>query len=238
MKSLSLYTVAFNVPWVIHEQIRLLRKNLRDKFTLAVIDNSNQQASVDGIHRICQEQGVGYWRCNTEKHEHHEALNMAADLASTTGATHIGFLDHDIFLAEPVEIIPMIDKVGFLCIGQRHHPTDQLYAWPGWFMMSKKWLAGRPLEFEGIRGPTKKDDGDTGSRNAHLFKDEEWEALFALGLKHGYEGVRRPDAVGSQSWAVEWIAGIWLHLGNASHWLQVPAPHERDRLVRHKVQTL
>lgn len=222
---LALATVAFNHPRAISEQIRLLDKYLRDTHLLTVFDNSTDEEASEEILRICVQSATPHVRMPTRMH--HETLNAAARMLPEQ-AEHIGFLDHDVFPVEPTHLISLIAETGFYGVGQRHPATGHLYLWPGFCFFSRKWLAGRPLDFSGLRDGDKRNDGDTGSSLWPLFVDEEWEKMYRA--PHSYGVVRRPDEFGLQSWGYERI-GSWIHFSNASKWMAVPDPEERERLL-------
>src|SRR5262245_51830780 len=207
---IALATIAYREPWLIEQQKRLLSKYLQDDYNLLIYENG------EGVL-------------------HHEGLNNAAEILTTGDAPYVGFLDHDIFPTRPTSLIPLIEEAGFYGVGQRHAPTGHLYLWPGFCFFSREWLAGRPLDFEGIRGAKSKDDGDTGSGLWPLFANEGWERMYRA--EHGYRAIRHPDEHGLQSWGVETI-GDWLHLTNGSGWMDVPDPEERTRLLKELVASL
>lgn len=236
MVTLDIVTIAFNKPRLISEQIRLLRKHLTDDHRLVVIDNSNDRAQAQNIRELCERTNTPYVFCAGEKSEHHAALNFAWEsVLEPSGSPYVGFLDHDIFPTAATSLIDRIEPVGFYGVGQRHGPTGRLYLWPGFCFFSRDWLAGRDLDFDGIRGREKKDDGDTGSMNWPLFQHSNWEDMYVN--KHGYQPIREPDDYGLQSWGFEWVSD-WVHFSNGSHWMVVPAPLERDRLLFNMLATL
>lgn len=236
MPELALATIAFNTPWVIAEQIRLLHKHLLDDFTLTVFDNSSDRAAAAEIRGACAATGTEWVGCGIDDHDHSKALNLAAhELYDRRDAPYIGFLDHDVFPACPTRVVPLVEECGFYGVGQRHAPTSSLYLWPGFCFFRRSWLAGRPLDFGGIRGAVKRDDGDTGSMLAPLFADEDWSKLYRM--EHGYHALREPDDAGLQSWGFERLSD-WRHLTNASGWKAIPKPGERERLARAIVAAL
>jgi hypothetical protein len=180
-----------------------LSEYLRDDYELIVIDNSQRM--------------------------HHEGLNVAAEQLLAGDAPYIGFLDHDVFPIRYTSLILKIKAAGFYGIGQRHPATGHLYLWPGFCFFSREWLAGRPLDFSGIRDGDKRNDGDTGSANWPLFQDEDWSRMYSI--SHGYEVIRRPDEYGLQSWGYERLGSDWIHFSNGSGWMAVPNPEERERLL-------
>ncbi len=239
MPDLALATIAFDVDWVIAEQIRLLDVYLEDAYELTVFDNSSDERAAHAIRGICEGTATGYVRLHTEQHLHHEALNTAAAALLRDDAQYIGWLDHDVFPAEPCELIPLIDRAGFLALGQTYSAHSdgrpRTYPWPGFFFVKRDWLAGRTLDFTGVRGATPRDDGDTGSGLWPLFAEEDWRAMYSL--HHGYGVLREPDGEGLQSFGYEEI-GPMIHLTNVSRWKAVPNPEERERLLRELVANL
>lgn len=229
---LELASVAFNQPWLVREQIRLLRANLTDDYGLVVVDASDRPGESKLIEEEARAGGVGYLRSTS--HAHHEALNYAAAHLLDTGADAIGLLDHDIFPAKPTSIVAMLD-CGFFGVGQRHAPTGRFYLWPGFCFFTRGWLAGRKLDFDGIRGAVKADDGDTGSANWPLFEHVDWSDMYRA--PHGYRALRPPDDFGLQSWGYETI-GDWIHMSNGSRWMAIPEPMERERLFREVLDAL
>lgn len=199
---IALASIAYRQPRLIQEQQRLLRKHLQDPYELFVIDN---------------DQGM-----------HHEGLNAAVEVLRGSAAPYIGFLDHDIFPIRPTTLIDKIEEAGFYGVGQRHPATGHLYLWPGFWFCSREWLAGRPLDFSGLRDGDERNDGDTGSGLWPLFADEDWEKMFRVEHSHRY--IRKPDKYGLQSWGYE-VIGEWIHFSNASRWMKVPKPRERDKLL-------
>lgn len=224
MTALALASISYNHPRVISEQIRLLDKYLEDDFSLAVFDASSKELAAREIEQVCAAGGVRYRKLST--HVHHEALNQAASLLEET--EYLGFLDHDVFPVKPTRLIPLIEEAGFYGIGQRHPATGHLYLWPGFCFFSREWLNGRSLDFSGIRDGDKRNDGDTGSALWPLFAKEDWAKLFRPTHQHRF--IREPDGYGLQSFGYEQF-GDWLHFTNASHWMKVPRPKERDKLL-------
>lgn len=224
---IHLFTVGFKRPDLLWEQARLLKKYMVDPYLLHLVDNSPNE-DAEGMRQNADRLEVEYLRPSNGG-PHHVALNFAAQTARERGYDYFMFLDHDVFPRRECEIIPLLGRIGFYGIGQYHAPSNRQYIWPGLFGVSAKWLGDRTLNFDGIRGEQKRDDGDTGSMNSYLFADEDWRNLHGV-LDHGYGFLRAPDAYGLQSFGYEQM-GPWLHLSNASHWMEIPNPEERDQLA-------
>lgn len=236
---LDLVTVAYNKPWLIEEQARLLAKHLVDDHILTVFDNSSDSRSSAAIADFCRFRDINYQRSYSPEWLHNHALNRAAAYLHERGHSHIGFLDHDVFPRRPTTLLDKIEPAGFYGVGQRHSPTDSLYLWPGFTFFSRWWLEAKlplHLNFDGIRGARKADDGDCGSMNAPLFVAEDWSKLFRG--EHGYRALRPPDSTGLQSWGYEVLGSDWLHLSNGSGWMAVPDWDERERLCRELLEAL
>ena len=230
---IALAAIAFNRPRLVSEQIRLLDKYLEDAWSLVVYDASTDISASEEIASSVDHRNVS--RVPFGFNAHDEALNDSAAILLRTDAPYIGFLDHDIFPTQPTTLIDKIEASGFYGVGQRHAPTGHLYLWPGFCFFSRAWLAGRTLDFRGIRGDNPADNGDTGSGMWPLFENEDWSQLYRV--DHGYKAIRPPDSYGLQSWGVETL-GDWLHVSNGSHWMKIPDPDERDRLVYDMIASL
>lgn len=226
--SVALFTIAFNRPKLIAEQIRLVAKHLQDEHAHCIVDNSTSVAASEEIRRLCESTGSGYVRVPGMRRGHDDALSFAFQHALGERLDTFGFLDHDVFPSKPTSLLPLIEQAGFYGIGQRHAPTGHLYLWPGFCFFTQRWLAGRSVDFDGIRGNVPADDGDAGSMMWPLFSDDDWERLPRP--LHGYREIRPRDDNRLQSWGME-VIGDWWHLTNGSHWMRVPDPDGRDRVL-------
>lgn len=224
-----LFVTGFGRADLLREQVRLLDKHLDDAYSLCVIDNTAGLRS-PLMEMTARRLGIDYMRSNSPKHLHNDALNMASRHACFQRFDHWGVIDHDIFPVRQTTLIDKIDAAGFFGLGQTHTATGARYLWPGFAFFSRSWLDGRVPNFDGIRGDTKADDGDCGSMLHTLFVDGDLDSMAPL--EHGYGVLRDPERYGInlQSHGFE-IVGDWVHATNASHWLTVPDPEGRDRLI-------
>lgn len=234
MSVIDLFVVGFGRPDLLAHQHRLLTKYLGDDFTLNVLDNTQDTGLALEMQRIASEVG-SYLPVKSAKHEHPDALKIAAAVAEGMASDYWGTLDHDVFPRGPVTLIDKIDQAGFYGIGQRHTPTQTQYLWPGFCFWKREWLAGRTPNYDGIRGIDKRDDGDCGSMLHTLFDVEDWARLARP--EHGYGTIRPPDTYGLQSFGYEFFDG-WVHLTNASRWMQVPDPDGRDSALLNMLAAL
>lgn len=233
---LAIYTVGFGRPELLYHQKRLLDKYMDDEFGLCLLDNTPGLMR-NKMEKMCRDQGIGYMHTPESKYEHDDALNFGARDAAEQGHEYFGFLDADIFPRRHTSIINKIDGPGFYGLPQTHMATKARYLWPGLCFFTRKWVNGRPMNFSGIRGRDKRDDGDCGSLLHTMFTGQDW--LNAPLISFGYGSIRdqyEPDEF-IQSWGYE-IVGDWFHMLNSSHWLEVPDPEERDRLLMQMVECL
>lgn len=232
---LDLFVVGFGRPDLLREQLRLLERYLLDPYTLTVVDNTLPPGDHE-MQVACNDLGLRYVRVESEKHEHPDALEVAARRAK---GAYWGTLDHDVFPTAETSVIAKIKVAGFYGLGQTYTPRvgePLRYLWPGWCFFSRRWLAGRTPNFRGIRGKFAFDDGDAGSEMHALFDDADWQR-FPDGT-HGYETIRPEDGHGLQSFGVERFDEVWLHLTNASRWKDIPDPDGRDALLRDMIAAL
>ena len=234
--SIALFTVGFGRPELLRHQKRLLDKYLKDDFGLCLIDNTVgimqhlMQAS-------CEEYGIGYIHTPGGLSGHNDALNYAAAHVQEIGCEYFGFLDADIFPRKPTTLIDKLLKSGFYVLPQTYKPLNVRYPWPGFCFFAREWVDGRKMNFDGVRAIDRRDDGDCGSSLHSLFTQEDWQRAPLISL--GYRSIRNPleESECIQSWGYELI-GDWVHLMNSSHWLSVPQPAERDRLLMQMIECL
>lgn len=236
MQTLDLFVTGYARPDLMREQHRLLTRYLAEPFTYTLLDNTPDERDAEAMSVTASDLGVSYMPVLSDKHEHADALALAARLAEEGESAYWGCLDHDVFPRAHVTLIDKIRPSGFYGIGQRHAPTQTRYLFPGFVFFSREWLAGRKPNFHGIRGVDKRDDGDTGSMLHVLFDAEDWERMYRG--EHGYGFIRDEDTYGLQSFGFEVFDGSWLHLTNASRWLEIPDPDERDRLFAEMLASL
>lgn len=100
-----------------------------------------------------------------------------------------------------------------------------------------EWLADRKINFSGIRNIDKRLDGDCGSMMHNLFTPDDWQKMKWTSLGVGSIRDQLDESENIQSWGYELIDD-WFHCLNSSHWLEVPEPDERDRLLMQMISCL
>lgn len=234
---LSIFAIGFGRPDLLRHQHRLLQKHLRDPYELTLVDNTPADRALP-MARMADALGIPCMRPPSEKCLHNDALNFVAQEADIRGLDYWLVMDHDVFPTEDVQLIPRLDEVGFLGVGQRHPATGHRYLWPGFCGFKREWLDGQVPDFDGIRGAVKRDDGDCGSMLWQLFSTDDWANFDRLPQRHGYENIRAPDDYGLQSYGVEWVCESFLHFTNGSNWMVIPDAEERTRLLLKKLEAL
>lgn len=150
---LDLVTIAYNNEAVIEWQIKFIKKNLKDKYTYTVADNSSSAETAQKIKTICLNNNVGYIRLPKNPYNgklpswsHGLALNwLYKHFIKPRQAGYFGFLDHDIFPVEPVEIIKILKQ--FLIYGEVDYRADKWYLWPGFCFFRREFFAGKRVNF-------------------------------------------------------------------------------------------
>lgn len=236
---IALFTIGFGRPDLLFHQKRLLDKYLGDEFGLCCIDNT-PGIGRNMMEKVCRENGIGYLHNVEGKTGHDDGLNFAAAHVTQLRdhmPEYVGFLDGDIFPRKSTTLIDKISRSGFYGLPQTHTPSGSRYLWPGFCFFSKEWLGDRNLNFSGIRGVSKEDNGDCGSMNHVLFSAEDWNKMHLIGC--GYGTIRDPVKPNEnlQSYGYE-IISDWVHLMNSSHWLAVRDPEGRDRLLMELIECL
>jgi hypothetical protein len=211
-EAIDIATVAFNTPYVIEEQIRLLRKYLRDPFDYTVIDNSTDRGARAKIREICRRERVGYVPLPENPYlatsaHHGLALTWAyRHLLSGRGAWYFGTLDHDIFPTREIRLRPQLDLAS--AHGHARERGERWYLWPGLAFFRRDGISGVSFDWRPAEGV------DTGGRLwGSLYRNLPREKVAVEGPR--YKQLRAGD--NPQEDMVEYL-GDWVHLINASNW--------------------
>jgi len=107
---IDIITIAFNNPLMIEYQINLMRKNVTDKFTHIIADNSNDSSVRKSIFGICNRLGVHYVSIPVHNYLRNDSHAVAMhwiykNVIRKRKNKYFGFLDHDIFPIKPCSII-------------------------------------------------------------------------------------------------------------------------------------
>jgi|JI10StandDraft_1071094.scaffolds.fasta_scaffold214601_2 hypothetical protein len=107
---IDLVTIAFNNPLMIEYQIQLLRKNITDKFTHIIADNSTDDSIRKVISKLCKSYQVGYVSIPVNNYFRNKSHGAAMhwvykNVVKKRNTLYFGFLDHDIFPTEPYSIL-------------------------------------------------------------------------------------------------------------------------------------
>lgn len=107
---IDLVTIAFNNPLMIEYQIQLLRKNITDKFTHIIADNSTDDSIRKTISELCKSYQVEYVSIPVNNYFRNKSHGAAMhwvykNVVKKRNNLYFGFLDHDIFPTEPYSIL-------------------------------------------------------------------------------------------------------------------------------------
>lgn len=112
---LDIYVVAFNNAKLIEAQNYFLKKNLKDKFRLIIVDNSNDSNKSKEIENFCLDNQISYIKLPKNKlyssYSHWLSLNyIMKNIVNKQDTKYIWFLDHDCFLIKEISIVKILEK--------------------------------------------------------------------------------------------------------------------------------
>jgi hypothetical protein len=212
-------TIAFSNANVIRHQVRLLNKNVTDKFTHVIIDNSDIEEQSRKIEMVCREFDRPYIKLRGNFHgrgsnSHALALNWAyRQLVLRYKPDYFGFLDHDIYPIAPESIITKLEKQQVY--GHLQYRENYWYLWAGLCFFKRTELFTKESDF--AAGPVNGVNLDTGGMlyKTVFSKLDKSKIEFP---EQRYERLREGELV--QSDQVEYI-GNWMHSFNGSYWIEI-----------------
>jgi hypothetical protein len=215
--SLDVVSIAFNNEVVIEEQIRLVRRHLRDPHVHAIADNSPEAAGQARIREACARLEAPYFRIPrnpftgiSPSHSHGAALNWVySQYILPRGAACFGFLDHDVFPVRPTAILPRLKE--FPVFGHPQERPGGWHLWAGFCFFTRDVLRLGTLDFRPRPG------FDTGGSST-IFRHLDRSRLPAL--DHRLERFREGD---DPQHAFFEVLGDWIHTFNASYWMAGPS---------------
>jgi hypothetical protein len=214
-----LITVAFNNSNVIKHQVALMDKNLADKFTHVIVDNSTNSKCSEAIKNICKEYGRGYVKLPVNiygkgSESHALALNWCMkQLIHKFKPAWFGFIDHDIYPVKKEELIPILNKQKVYGLLQER--DDIWYLWAGFCFF--KYEENYVQNFDFRTGAIKGIKVDTGGMQYKVFYSKLDKSTLTFPTQ-SYENLREGEVF--QSDKVEYI-GNWMHSFNGSYWMEV-----------------
>ncbi len=168
--SINLYIISFNNSKLIGCQIKLVRKFLKGKYNFIVCDNSNLLEYAHKIREVCEKNDITYIKIASDivpkdsSDSHGIALNWVFENVVKKYQKNFGFLDHDIFPIDYVNIEEYLDNRNLF--GSIAYREDKWYLWPGFSFYNFEFVKNLPLNFRRIHG------FDTGGANWNiLYKD-------------------------------------------------------------------
>lgn len=219
---LWLFSVAYDAPAAVRQQVRLLDKYLDDPFVLTIVDNSRDREARHALSSLCAAASVNYVALARNPHSepsrsHGAALNWAyRRIVAPQGLRYFGFLDHDVQPGRHTSVLPGLKECGLM--GPTQERGSSWYLWPGLCFFSADVLDERGLDFMPRPGL------DTGGGNWELLCSRLPRDLVPpLALSSGMA----IDGVTGERLTYE-VFGDWIHTGNASQWRPTPG---RDALV-------
>ncbi len=222
----EIFSVAFNKPHWIREQIRLFKKFADGRYRLTVVDQSTDDASAKEIFHLCMSTKTPMLFRNQTEHSpsvaHGNCLNWIYS-ALNTDAPYFGFIDHDTFPLAPLTIIEHLEKTPLYGLMQRRQFENRdgtdirnyWYLFANFCFFKRSRLAGIPMDFKPVPGVM-----DTGGGN--------WETLYRTAKKDEVGGpseahvMMREGPIQTGGYAYYYHETVryreWLHAINGSGW--------------------
>lgn len=234
---IDLITVAFNKPVFISHQIRLLRKYLRDDFTLFVVSNAQEECDVRDISSICRNhENLVYIRPGVIG-THWDALNLATEHVRAFGkGDYFGTLDHDVFPIRDCTIIDKIEPNGFYGLPQTR--DTRWYLFPGFTFFKRSMVGDTNLDFSPVPANNEIGGLDTGGANyERLYKRLNLADMKPLALRQ--KSLRSDEKILiPQVDAVEFYNEDFIHSIAASRWMQAAGAEYKEKWVLEYLESL
>ncbi len=242
---LCLVTIAFNNVFLIEQQIRLLKKNIKDDFLYIIADNSQHQATRQQIRELCRREEVEYislpfnwFQRVAYKPSYAHGLSMTwifHNIIKKVKPIHFAYLDHDIFPISPYSFKQRIGDMPFfgrlMDRTPKHCKHKLWYLWAGFCMFSFDFVEKINLSFLPC-----KEDGvylDTaGALYRSLYRQHCLDAsLLATPVKEEYFR----DGNDFHSDLLHYIDNCWVHTINGSNWKKVATKDDflKDFLLKY-----
>lgn len=230
---LHILTVTYNNEMLTAQQVRLMRKNVKDEFVFIVADNTPDPLKRELIKKECKKACIGYISLpknpyKTSSSSHGICLNwLVKNYISKYKPEYFGFIDHDLFPVTQHSLISHLNRQPIY--GHWQGKKNYWYLWAGMCFYNRELIKDYKLNFmpASVRGKY----ADTGGSN--------WRTLYSKLDKskiefpsHSYIDLREGNV--PQSDKMELI-GEWLHSFNGSYWMKVEA---KENVLFHYLNNL
>ena len=219
------YTVAFNNDKCIYYQIKLLRKNIKNKFTYTVVDNSTKEDISAKIKKVCEENNVNYYRVRVKlpftdpSVNHGLVLNWIYSNLIVKRENNFAILDHDVFLMKELDTNKYLKNhkiAGFMI----SYENNSWLIWPGFYWANYDFIKDFEVNFL----PCKR--MDTGGMNYHnIYKHIPHDDINFL-VERRDRIIYNDEEANLQKDSIQYIDDIWLHTICGGAWADVGNKYE------------
>lgn len=231
-RSVDIITIAFNNAQLIPLQERFLKKNITDRYTHIVVDNSTRKEVRDELYQYCLANGIAYISLPHNRlnrvggsYSHACALNYVYKHVIRKRQPYaFGQIDHDLFPVEKVSITDYLQNQPVY--GPLRHREECWYLSAIMSFFRYDYVRDKKVDFMPVTPYKTYLDSGGGNwydlysrlnRQEMHFPDETIEPLREGGDRHGD--------------SLEWFDGKkWLHTINGSCWKQIA--DGKDNLVK------
>ncbi|RTL12955.1 MAG: hypothetical protein EKK54_02540 [Neisseriaceae bacterium] len=232
--NLFVFSIAFNNYFVIEYQVKLIKANLLGEYTLLIIDSSNVNEVTSKIRQLCDLNKISYikvkhFASDQPSDSHGVLLNWVyRNIIERYHIYKFGFLDHDIF---PIEKVNLNERVSNSLVGLhglKQYRGDRWYLWAGFCFFDLTKLSVKNLDFLPIKGL------DTGGGNwQNLYNHINHDLINCSYDKRNYESSGESSIHQINNFEV--IDDCWIHTVNASGWYimdEVLEVEKHDKIKR------
>ena len=242
---IDLVTIAFNNPLMIEFQIQLLKKNITDKFSHIVADNSNDPKVRKVISDLCKSFNVNYVSIPVNTYFRNKSHGAAMhwvykNVIKKRNNLYFGFLDHDIFPTEPYSILNRVKNNiygrvihSYMPNGYNEIITKEFPYWSLWagFYFLKSDLLSSSNVYGFNFDPKSFQKGSYLDTGGGL-----WDVLMSKITYPGelatYNAVKfRQSEVSNVKTDYYEKVDNWVHFVNISNWYETPNAKEKNDFI-------
>ncbi|MEI6296920.1 MAG: glycosyltransferase family 2 protein [bacterium] len=225
---LDIGSIAFNNAEVIEYQIKLIKKNIKDKYSYTIFDNSTDKETSEKIFNLCKEHDIPYLKLPnnplTRSASHGASMNwIYRNYFSKRKSKYFGFIDHDIFPIRPASITNFLKTQPIW--GHYQERQNLWYLWGNFCFFNANIIKEIPNFLSGTAQGILVDTGGLNWKNIYSKIDKDKLSF----PRHYYENIREGNDPHSDM--IEYI-GDWLHLFNSSNWKEIQNKEDRDIKIK------
>lgn len=252
VSQIDLVTIAFNNPFLIEYQIKLLKKNLSDTYFHIIADNSSNPDAKKKIEEICNKLCAYYVDLPLNPFKRNKSHGAAMhwvykNILRKRKAEFFGFLDHDIFPTEPTSLLKKLNKGFYSRVMHTYTPKGFINeindTWPYWslwagFYFIKSDLLSKQNIYSFNFFPRSVKEGGYLDTGGGL-----WDPLFSKipypGKMADFKQFKFRETInGNVQTDYYEMFDDWIHFVNISNWYETPDIEMKKAFVINKLEDI